>query len=395
MKSKVKKSACLLLAALTMLPLTGCWSYRGMSEMTIVSGMAIDKNPENGNFIVTVEVVDTSKPMKNEGLSGKTLQSEGLTIFDAVRNAKRRLSNKLYFGHNLVAIISQEVARSADIISTIDWLLRDSECRETMCMVISQEETAGECLKSGGIDQQLAAHSLHQIITGDNKVTGATMNVELYELYEICNTPGKSLAIPALRRIKVGDKEENEISGLALFKGGRLIGFLSPEDTKYFLFATDNFGEGVIPFYDKGYQPTSSTGRENDTEAPRGTLEIQESSTKFTIKTEGGRLKILIQLKVIAVLAEIQESYERLSDDKLETIKAETEEALNKDITAVIKKIQTEFKSDVLGFGALIYQRNYPLWKELEADWDKQFPQLEVEVRSDINIINTALLSWS
>ena len=294
-----------------------------------------------------------------------------------------------------MAIISQEVARSADIISTIDWLLRDGECRETMCMVISQQETASECLTSQGIDQRLASYNLYKIIRGDNKVTGATMNVDLYELYEICNTPGKSLAIPALHRIKVGDKEENEINGLALFKGSKLIGFLPPEDTKYFLFATDNFGGGVLPFYDKGYQPPSSSGRENNTETPRGTLEVQESSTKFTIETEGGRLKLLIQVKVTAVLSEIQESYERLSDDKIEQIKAETEEALNKDITPVIKKIQTEFESDVFGFGTLIYRRNYPLWKELEADWDKRFPQLEVEVKSDINIINTALLSWS
>ena len=95
MKSKVKKSACLLLAALTILPLPGCWSYRGINEMAIVSGLAIDKNPENNNFIVTVEVVDTSKSIKNEGISGKIIQAEGLTIFDAVRNAKRRLTNKL------------------------------------------------------------------------------------------------------------------------------------------------------------------------------------------------------------------------------------------------------------------------------------------------------------
>lgn len=377
----VKKSACMLLILLCLLHLTGCWNYRGLNEMTVVAGMAIDRNPKDGKYLLTFEFVDISTPVKERGASGELIQSEGETLFEAVRDAKRKLSNKLYFGHNQIVILSKEIASREDVVSLLDWLLRDGECRETLYVAISQGETAREVFDVDGTDQKLISHKLQMVIREDKRVTGSTLPVELYELYENAKSPGRELALPAVHRAENGEELITEINGLAVFKKEKLIGFLSSEDTKYYLFAIDRFEKGVLPFHD----PESGEAR--------GTLEVGKSKTQYDIEVEGGEVKLVVKPKLTVFMGELMEVGVKLDVAKLDEIKQAAEKELEEKISGVIRKIQTEFQSDILNFGNLIYKRNYALWTELEDTWDEKFPTLKVEVRVEINVSNSALLS--
>ena len=377
----VKKSACMLLTLLCLLHLTGCWNYRGLNEMTVVAGMAIDRDPKSGKYLLTFEFVDISTPVKEKGASGELIQSEGETLFEAVRDAKRRLSNKLYFGHNQIVILSKEIASSEDVVSLLDWLLRDGECRETLFVAISQGETAREVFDVDGADQKLVSYKLQMVIREDKRVTGSTLPVELYELYEDSKSPGRELALPAVHRVENGEELVTEINGLAVFKKEKLVGFLSPEDAKYYLFAVNRFENGVLPFHD----PESGEAR--------GTLEVGKSKTQYDIEVEGGEVKLIVKPKLTVFMGELMETDVKLDVAKLDEITRAAEKELEEKISGVIRKIQTEFQSDILNFGNLIYKRNYALWTELEDTWDEKFPTLKVEVRVDINVSNSALLS--
>lgn len=377
----IKKSACLLMTLLCLLNVTGCWNYRGLNEMTVVVGMAIDKDPGTGKYLLTFEFADISTPVKEKGVTGKLLQAEGETLFEAVRDAKRRLSNKLYFGHCQVVILSNEIVSNENVEAFTDWLLRDGECRETLFVIVSQEKTAKEILDLEGVDQKVVAHMLQMVLREDNQVTSSTLPMELYEFYECCNSPGRELALPAVSRAANGEKTTVEINGLAVFKEEKLIGFLSPEDAKYFLFAANRFKKGVLPFHD----PKSGEAK--------GTLEVSRCSTKYDIKAEGGQLKLLVKPKVSVFIGEVMETGVKLDMKKIDEIKLAAAKELEGEISGVISKIQTELRSDIFGFGNLIYKRNYALWKELEGNWNEVFPTLEVEVRVEIDIINSALLS--
>ncbi|HWS41704.1 MAG TPA: Ger(x)C family spore germination protein [Pseudoflavonifractor sp.] len=377
----VKKSACMLLTLLCLLHLTGCWNYRGLNEMTVVAGMAVDRDPKNGKYLLTFEFVDISTPVKERGASGELIQSEGETFFDAVRDAKRRLSNKLYFGHNQIVVLSREIASSEDVVSLLDWLLRDGECRETLYVAISQGETAREVFDVDGADQKLVSYKLQMVIREDKRVTGSTLPVELYELYEVSKSPGRELALPAVHRVESGEELVTEINGMAVFRKEKLVGFLSPEDAKYYLFAVNRFENGVLPFHD----PESGEAR--------GTLEVGKSKTQYDIEVEGGEVKLIVKPKLTVFMGELMETDVKLDVAKLDEITRAAEKELEEKISGVIRKIQTEFQSDILNFGNLIYKRNYALWTELEDTWDEKFPTLKVEVRVDINVSNSALLS--
>lgn len=248
----MRKILVCLLLSLLLLPLSGCWNYRGLDEMTIVSAMALDKDEKSGNYKLSVEFIDLSGPVKQEGPKGKIIECEGKTIFEAVRNAKKRVQNKLYVGHAQVLIISQTLAKTEDLSPILDWLMRDSEVRETMYLAISQESTAADILKGGGLDQKVIGIKLQELIDKDNKVTGSTVNTMLYQSFDSLKTSGNDLALSAVWLNQNGEEEVCEINGLAAFRGERLVGFLSPEETKYFLAVINGLEGGVIPFSTTG-----------------------------------------------------------------------------------------------------------------------------------------------
>ena len=100
----------MLLLCAAMLPaLAGCWNYRGLDQMNIVVGVAVDYNKENERFQLTYEVADLSGEGKTSGPKGKLITSEGATIFEAVRNAKSKEADRLFFGSASHFPLSQPV----------------------------------------------------------------------------------------------------------------------------------------------------------------------------------------------------------------------------------------------------------------------------------------------
>jgi spore germination protein KC len=122
--------------------LCGCWNYRSLDQVDIVVGIAVDFDKRTNRYKLSYEIADLLSTQKKGSINGKIVESEGKTLFDAVRNAKRKEADKLFFGSAQIIIISQELAREMGIMKVIEWFLRDAECRETMCVALSQEDTA-------------------------------------------------------------------------------------------------------------------------------------------------------------------------------------------------------------------------------------------------------------
>lgn len=379
----VKKCVCLILALLLALPTAGCWSYRGLDEMTIVAGVAIDKDTETGSYLVSFEFVDLSGSAKDKGPVGSIIESEGRTIFEAVRNAKKKVRNKLYFGHTQMLIVSQDVAREEDIGRIMDWFMRDGEVRETIYMAVSQEQTAQDILNSEGIDQAILSIKLQKILETDNKITLSTLETELYNAFETINTPGKDLALAALRNVQNSGETTCEANGIAVFKDRRLVGFLTPEESRYYLFCMDSVKGGVLTF--------SSTGDGGDDV----TLEISESKTKRSVEEQDGRASVRVEVKAHVYLDELMTPNVELDEEKIMEMEELASERLRKEIAGVIEKVQSEYGADIFGFGDLIYKTNFRLWEQLKYSWDSMFRTLEVKVETDVHIINTAALSRS
>ncbi len=376
-----KKLALILLVILLALLFGGCWNYRGLDEMVIVAGIAIDKNPITGNYMFSFEIVDVSTPIKEEGPKPVIVESEGKTFFDAVRNAKKRVVSKLYFGHAQVVILSEDVARNENLNEIIDWFLRDAEVRETLCVVVSQEETAGAVLGAGGLGTAITASEVHEIIEDDHKITSSTAHIELYKIFNILHCEGQCLSLAAVHLADNDGEKVVEVNGIAVFKNGTLQGYLSPEESKYFLFVTDEIEGGLFAY-------SSTGGQDEDV-----TLEISENKTKqsYTM-SEDGVLTMSVEIKTTVYLAEINEAFDALDSQRVAMLEEMAGAALEEKIMEVVGKVRNNYGADIFGFGGTIYRSNPKLWEELKGDWTKWFKAMNVEVKAQVHIANSAFL---
>lgn len=374
-----KKGKCFIIVLLMLFLLCGCQGYRGLDEMVIVTGIAIDKTPENDNYRLTFEIVDLTVPVKEMGLKGQVIESEGKTLFDAVRNAKKRITKKLYFGQAQIIIVSQEIARNEDVGIIVDWFLRDVECRETMCFIISQEETAREMFEIEALTHPLVSTEINNILELDQEVTSTTLCVELYKAFGGLHSEGEELALPVIHKAINNGKTVGETNGMAVFKDNKLVGFLPPNESKYYLFAIDEVKGGILTL--------SAFGEEHNI-----SLEIFENKTGASFDYKDGKVKVTVKTDTTVYLGEVMRPYAPMDEKEINELEDIAKSELKKNISNSIKKVQSEFGADIYGFGNMIYKKDIKLWKQLAENWEEHFRTLEVEVESEIEIANTASL---
>ena len=85
----------LIIIILISLSLVGCWNYKEINDIYIVAGLAIDRDASN-LFDVTAEIVNTRQFGGEETIYSEKLESQGETIFSAVRDMIKVSARKLY-----------------------------------------------------------------------------------------------------------------------------------------------------------------------------------------------------------------------------------------------------------------------------------------------------------
>ncbi len=369
------KAICLSMLVLSMLFLTGCWNYREVDTLGIVAGVAIDKGEQGLKYHVTFEVLDLSGGSKSPA-KPKLIETEGDTVFDAVRNAIKSSEKKLFFSDCKVVILSSDLAAEG-IQPVLDWFARDTEPRLTLNLMVSNEKTAEAILDKENSGEDIASFKIADMIDHDISFLAKSPKVELYQAYNKLEGKGVSLVLPSIKIDKKKTGSFLDLSGTSVFKKDKLIGFLDNDDSKFFLFATGKVKGGL--FLTKV-----------DSADTNISLEISGSETKITPVMSNGQLSMKIDIKVKAAMGEDNTGGGKLTKDAIEVIQKSAEKQLTEGVSGIIQRVQKQYDSDIFGFGTLVYQTDPVFWQKVEPEWDKIFASLKCDVTAKVEIENTA-----
>lgn len=375
----MKRLTGLILILLCCALLSGCWNYRGLNDIDIVTGIAVDKDEAAGLYKLTFELIDTQAGGEDGGVAVLYVEAEGETLFDAIRNSKKRLINKLYGGNMQTLVISQKVAETEGISVVLEEMLRDGEPRETMSVVISQQETAKEVLLTKGIDSKIISYEIHEMVEEDQRVTASTLNVPLYSAYNAIKGTGNALVLPAMRCVRNEEETVAEGNGIALFRGDRLDGFLTPEQAKFYLFIVDKIKGGVLSF------PVSHPDESIS-------MEIKGSKTKTEVSYRERQLTVNLSIKVKLNVMEIKSQLTLSQAQERELLERLTEQYLKESIAHFFQEVQQEQQRDIFGLGRRLYQKDPALWRLLEPSWDELFQNAAIEIQAEASVLSSGVL---
>ena len=344
--------------------------------MSIVSGVAIDKGGADGKYEVTVELIDIQQG-KDINMHSKYITLSGNTMFEISRNMIALIGKKLYWSHSKSIIISEDIARDG-ISGILDWYSRDAETRTDAYILVSKENTAKEILKSKPITENYTSFELSKLLKNENTLS----NVPVVDLWGILDTfaqDGLSTWLPTVKINKNNDDNILQVDGSAIFSKDKLIGCIDENSTKSILFAKDKVKGGLLVL-------------DKESESPI-TFEIFKNKTTIKPSIENGNLQFNIYTDTIVSLDEIQSDYEFYTEEGKSELENELSDMLQKSIYSSIKRIQSEYGADILGFGAKLYENNPATWNDVKDDWDKTFKTLTISVNSKVNIKNSAVTS--
>ena len=378
MRKKIKVNILLIIIFLSQIAISGCWDYIEIEDRLIVVGLAIDKCKETSKYIVTVETV-SPKGTGEIDIESDLISMKGETIFDAIRNVILYSGKKMYWSHEKVLIISEEIAKEG-IIPALDLITRDSETRADILLLVSKEETAREILE--GVDKVHSTISFHleDMLKAQEHISKYKTS-KLWLLLDELASEGISATVPTVEMMFKQEEIIPKVYGIAVFKRDKMVGWLDGIETRSFLIIRDEIKEPVIVVKEVG-----------DTEIDV-TVEVYTNKVKVKpeLKDEEIIMKIIVEMEV--GIGEIVGSEDFISKGGREKLEKASEELIKSQMEHVIKKVQREYESDIFGFGSIVRREMPNVWKKVKSYWNEIFVDLKTEISVDVTVKGSGLTS--
>jgi len=375
MRRRTKIILIILLAAVTS---SGCWDREELDTLGIVAGLAIDideKDPDKVQITAQVLNPRAISPSQSGGGGGTEAvpvlnrQASGYTLFDAIRKSTTQPSRKLYFPHNQILVVSEELARTKGTEYFLDFFLRDPEPRRSTWILVANNK-ASDILGIHAVIDEIPAIAIAETLktwTATSQVFPVSVHMFTQDLMS------KSSAPIATYITRIGD--DVRLAGMAVFKGTRLVGLLDLAETRGLLWVRNQVKSGII------VTKCIKDGK-------KVSLEVMNSKCKVTPVMRNGEIYMKIDVEIKSNLGDQQCLHNHTTEEALKSLASQQNTVVENEIKAVLAKAHS-LGADILLFADTIYRKYPKKWKELAPNWDKVFPTIktEINVKSSINHI--------
>lgn len=408
MKIRINRLCLLLLLIYCTTIITGCWDYFEIEQRGYVLGVAIDKASiidrdvsdettynreletmelEEGKpkYAYTIQLpiiarAQTKPTGQGGGVGGDKKRVWNLTVagnsfFEAQREYSTRTDYPPFFEHIKTILISEDVARSG-VIEPIDMLTRDPEMRRGMKIFV----TSGEARKLLDIEPKVDDYSsiyISDLTENLNKTSRMPHKTDLGKMAESLHG-GKSFILPGL----IPDGEEVKYAGGAVFKEGKMVGWLGELDINYSKWAADAIMGGtiVVPMPD---HPGDLI-----------TLEISSADTNIRPEVSDGDITLHIKSKAKVYIGEQfrDEFYNTFFVQFTKEFEKSAEEKVAKGMKDTIEYVQNEYGADIFFFYKAIERYAPDTWDRVKDNWDEVFRDVKLDIDVDVKMIQRGLI---
>lgn len=376
------------IAALFLLALatSGCWDRVEVSDLAIVTAVALDKAGEHSVNVAASLAVPSriSPPGAMGGGDGavplNNVASQGRTIVEAISRMQEKVPRRLFWAHNAVIIVGEDLARSG-VREVLEFFPRHRQPRLRTVILVTPG-WASHVLASIAPIESLTSDALQEISTFR---TGVVTDLKDF-LAALANEGEEPLTArvlvvhpgvpqPGAPEMEAGtgppsvpNPPQPVINGAAVFKDSRLLGFLDDEETRGVLWIRNELDHATV---------TVTLGQSGRYVA----FESVRADTKLTPRFESGRLVMEIAIEIEGDLAENPAGVDLTDPRVIHLLEQEVAKTIAQRIRLSIETLQQRFGSDVLGFGAAVRRRDPQQWERLKGHWDRIFPEVEPEVK--------------
>ncbi len=384
----MKKLILIITTLIISVTLTGCGGYEELNNLSIVTAVAFDKTDDGYELSFLIANSPKAQTSSKEGEAKTTVYTgKGKTIAEASKDIEQIVPKQVYLGHINVVVISEDIAKDG-FLKIADWLLRNPQTRKKFYLLQAKDEKAKNILKIVSPLESFPSQSIATLIESNSETKSIATSITYSNFISQILEKGYDPVLPSITingSVKEGSNEKNlettepesylVLGPLAIYKGDKLKGFSTEEES----WAINVLkGDSKEINYNVKYQ------NEN--------ISIETSSLKSTIKIIDEK-NIEITISGVGDIYNINNKIDIQDYKEINKIEKAWSSSLKKDLTKVIKKVQSKWQADIFGFGNLIYKNDPNTWEKLEKNWNsKYFPHLNIKVKTDLKIDATGSL---
>ncbi|MED1784428.1 Ger(x)C family spore germination protein [Brevibacillus fortis] len=386
----MKRKGVFLLALAFLVLLTGCWNRRELNDLAIVMGMGIDKIDKE--YVISAQIVNPGGVALKEsgGMSQSpvaTYSIRAASIFEGIRKMTTGTPRRLYFSHIQVLILGEQIAREGTK-EVLDLLFRDHEVRPDFYVILAKDATALQILSMIDPLEKIPATKLYKSLETAESAWGSIVSVQLDEY--IADLLGEGIepvlvGITLKGRVHTGTSSVNSqkesqsallrYHEIGVFKEDKLRGWFNEEESIGFSYITDRVDSTVeeIPC-DKNNKIV---------------IEIIRNKTTVSGKVEKGKPQVEVSISAEGNVGEVACKKDLSDPQTMYKLEADVEKQIREKILSAIHKAQKQYRADVFGFGQSIYQNDPKGWEKVKEDWDSQFSNVKVKIKTDVKLRRT------
>ena len=356
----MKKFVLIIITLFILLISSGCYNYKEINDMAIVSSIGIDKDNKNDKYIVSAQIMNSKESENSEDSQITVYTKEGDTVHEALRNITLKSPRKLYGNHLSKIVLSEEVAKEG-IDNILDIFNRITEVRNEFIITIVKEDKASDVLKVLTTTESIPAEYVKLSLKIADKTSGLTYATKLDEFISLYLKKGIDPVVPVL---KIDKKEKkgttinnitttNPISkivieDLAVTNKGKLETYLKNEEVIGYNFLRNQIQKMIIPV-------------KCDDENNYASISILKNKTKSSAEKKDNKYIINFNINSEAIITEYN-CRKDLTDEKvIKELEKDTEKKIKRYIKKSLNK-QKETKGKFLGLERIIYL-DYPKYK--------------------------------
>lgn len=365
---------------------TGCWNYQELNDLAIATVIAVDKTDDDLYEVsILVSNDKNTQVSSKEGESLTTVYSgTGRTISEALKDIDLKIPRQIYLGHLAVVIIDDDVAKDG-ILNVSDALLRNPETVKRFLLILARGDKAKDIIKVLSPLESFPSQNIYANIKTSNESQAISTSITYSEFIENTLKKGINPILPSTS-VKGDIKDGSKIDSLqksepdahlklrtdAIFKKDKFVGYTSADESK---------GINIIRNRINQMNITTSCSNEDNYIVSK----LLDLKSNFEIKLEDDIPIGTITIKSSGEIIELNCNLD-LSDDKvIQEIEKETEKAVKELVMDALSVTQEKYKSDVFGFGTLLYKKYPKLYNEID-DWDEYFSTLEIRIKVDLKL---------
>lgn len=356
----MKKFVLIIITLFILLISSGCYNYKEINDMAIVSSIGIDKDNKNDKYIVSAQIMNSKESEDSEDSQITVYTKEGDTIHEALRNITLKSPRKLYGNHLSKIVLSEEVAKEG-IDNILDIFNRITEVRNEFIITIVKEDKASDVLKVLTTTESIPAEYVKLSLKIADKTSGLTYATKLDEFISLYLKKGIDPVVPVL---KIDKKEKkgttinnitttNPISkivieDLAVTNKGKLETYLKNEEVIGYNFLRNQIQKMIIPV-------------KCDDENNYASILILKNKTKSNAAKKDNKYIINFNINSEAIITEYNCKKDLTDEKVIKELEKDTKKKIKRYIKKSLNK-QKETKGKFLGLERIIYL-DYPKYK--------------------------------